>query len=240
MDYKSVNIKDLCTRQHGSNIEIVCFPTSQVLLSFAWKFKNLRNSSLFFKAWTISLEEAKVKNTNLSVSDLESVVWAPAFQYCQKLLRKLRDLSITLGEVDRCFQDFTEDEITFEIKHLSVCLMQQQSSDGWVQEGVCKIVEYRKLCSYRNVATSFLKLKGLLGISEADFRDVEKVSTEVCLFNCNVVCSFYFRFCSFLLQITINHWLILVLSWYRQASFYMNSQEKCWNVLRVSVNARKL
>lgn len=193
IDYKSVNISDLCTLDRS----IKCFPKGQVLLSFAMMFYLMtkkKNSSFFFDAWSMTMKEARMINSNLSIGDLESEVWIPTFRCCEKFLEELQTFSITLTDVDRKFHSLSEKKVAFEIKQLFCGIMTcqqlvskakvmptQPNDCDWIEGVVERIADYRKLCSYRDAAISFLKLRDSLGISGTGFTHVATISTEVCM-----------------------------------------------------------
>ena len=183
MEFK---INTLCTRDDSGAIKVISFNKAAPLSSFAKHFYVLTNtfpSSLFRTMWVAGVKKAIAKHPTLSISDLESEVWSLVFQQCQQLLDGLKTLSITLGEVDAHFRNYgTSGEIATQLKLLfsgiNACLG-RKPTDNWIGQSVQKIAEYRKLCSYRDAANSFLGLKGFLQLSGGDFSDVERISNEV-------------------------------------------------------------
>ena len=184
-DYRGFKINALCTRDKSGIISIISFNKASPLVSFAkWYYlltKRL-NSNLFHIAWKTIIGQARMNNPNLSIRDLESEVWVPVFQMCRELLQNLHDLSMTLGEVDTHFKTFEERDLTTQLKLLldgiNEC-MNRPVSHHWIQHSVQKISEYRQLHGHRDAASALLQLRDLLNLSEGDFRDVERISTEV-------------------------------------------------------------
>ena len=79
-------------------------------------------------------------------------------------------MSMTLGNVHRHFSNYKENELVLQLTLLdcgvSKCVKQKTSNkQSWVQKTVSKIMDYRKLCSYRDAANSFLELRVLLNVS---------------------------------------------------------------------------
>ena len=140
------------------------------------------NSDVFRSTWKATLQLARTKNPSLGVNHLQSDVWQPALQQCQSLLEELYEQTITLGDVDRLFGMYGESGLTTQLKLLfhgvNECT-NRQLGDGWILRSVKKITNYRQLCSYRDAANSFLKLRDLLKLSRGNFRDVERISKEV-------------------------------------------------------------
>ena len=196
-DYTGFKINALCTRCESGIIRVICFDKASPLVSFAKQFYVLTkrlNSSLFRATWKTTINQARKDNPNLSLRDLESVVWVPVFCFCQNMLHRLRDQTMTLGEVDTHFKNYQKRELTTQLKLLydgiNTC-MKQQLSDNWIQDSIQKVSDYRQLCGYHDAANAFLQLRDLLNLSEGDFRDVERISTEVI----SLVCASYILLC---------------------------------------------
>ena len=191
-DYTSYNINTLCRRTQ-SEIEVVCFSEADSLLSFAWKFDVMtkQSSSLFNTTWHKVMHQARAENPNISIKEVEGQVWIPAFKHCQSLLDQLFDLSITLSDVDANFEHMYGTDLELELKALScgvnMCLGKtSEHSQGWIRPCVMRIEEYRKLYGYTVAAESFLKLKESLKLTKGDFKDVERISAQVC-FRCFIL-----------------------------------------------------
>ena len=194
-DYMEFKINSLCTRDESGAIKVICFNKAAPLSSFAKHFYVLTMkfpSSLFHTMWVAGAKQARAKHPTLSISDFKSEVWSPVFQQCQKLLDRLQGLSITLGEVDTHFRNYEtskkiKTELGLLLSGLNECLG-MQASDHWIGRSVQRIAKYRELCSYCDVAKSFLELKAFLQLSGGDFSDIERISNEVITF-------FYMSFC---------------------------------------------
>ena len=183
-DFNPCSMNTLCSRD-TSDLEVVCFRRAHVLLPFAWKFNVFKvslNSGLFLTVWSDTLSNAREKNPELSIDDLELQVWAPTFHLCEELLEQLHNLSMTLGDVDRVFHHYEPRQLREQLQllHSGVCRCGDLNlRDHWIPKAVKKLEDYRKLCSYREAANSFLKLRELLKLSEGNFTDVERISKKV-------------------------------------------------------------
>ena len=184
-NYRSQKINSLCIRNELRGVSVVCFNKAHPLLPFAKSFFVMTyrlNSDVFRSTWKAMLQLALTKNPSLDVNHLQSDVWQPAFQQCQSLLEELYEQTITLGDVDRHFGMYGESGLTTQLKLLfhgvNECT-NRQLGDDLILRSVEKITNYRQLCSYRNAANSFLKLRDLLKLSRGNFRDVERISKEV-------------------------------------------------------------
>ena len=206
MDYNLCTIDKLCCRS-SSGIRVVCFQKSHVLLSFAWKFSVFANSAIFITTWSDTMKRAMRNNPDLSIDNLESEVWVPTFQHCQSLLKKLQNLSMTLGEVDKEFHSYRDSNLQMELELLqdgvSKCDKLNLSA-YWIDNAVKKIKEYRALCNYHEVATHFLKLRELLQLKGGDFTDVEQISSKVIIIGVRHILQFCLL-CRFHLQCMTKH-----------------------------------
>ena len=185
MDHKPCKINSLCIREN-TTIRVVCFKAAAPLLSFASKFSiMIKNSGLFDATWKTFMKQARANNQAISIGEIESQVWTPAFDHCNKILEELRGLSMTLSSVDNHFENYlTESELVSELKILfhgvHQCIAENSSPNHhWIKDRVIQIVNYRKLCEYCDAGNSFLKLKESLKLTKGDFRDVERISQEV-------------------------------------------------------------
>ena len=201
-NYMEFKINGLCTRDESGLIKVVCFNKAVPLSTFASHFYVLTKkfpSSLFRRMWVAGVEQARAKHPTLSISNLKSEVWSPVFKQCQELLDGLKNLSITLGEVDTHFMIYeTSGEPKTELRllftGLNECLGMKATDDPWIGQAVRRISEYRKLCTYRDAANSFLELKAFLQLSGGDFSDVERISNEVIMLFC-ILCPPVIRMC---------------------------------------------
>ena len=184
MDYTPRTINQLSCRA-PLGIRVVCFQKAHVLLSFAWKFSVFVkevNSGIFLAAWSDTMKRAMHNNPDLSIDNLESEVWVPTFQHCKSLLKKLQNLSMTLGEVDEELCSYRNWELQVQLELLQEGVSKCDNlnlSAFWIDNAVKKITEYRALCNEHEVATHFLKLRELLQLKGGDFTDVEQISSKV-------------------------------------------------------------
>ena len=184
-NYRSFKLNTVCIRNESGVFRVVCFNKACPLLPFAkslFMMTNTFDNGIFRSIWSNTLHQARAKNPNLSVKHLQSDVWTPAFQQCQKLLKDLYQLTITLQNVNKHFKNYSQDDLTREFTFLShgvnTCTDCRQG-EKWISQSVEKIVQYRKLCGYCSAAKSFLNLKDSLKLSGGDFTDVEMISKEV-------------------------------------------------------------
>ena len=176
----------MCVSGDSGVFSVVCYSVAAPLLSFAEKFyemtRNLK-SAIFDSTWTTTMIQARESNANLSVHDVESKIWTPVINQCQKLLNELHECLMPLVEVDQHFKNYKEVELEQELAKLlsgiHKCIPQHSSCGDWIHDRVHRIVDYLKLCKYREAANYFLDIRNSLELTQGDFRDVERISQEV-------------------------------------------------------------
>jgi len=140
-------------------------------------------SDLFVTGWKAAMKAAVRSNGGaaLTLADIHSKVWEPAFRNCRSLLDKLHDRSMKLDQIDVCFRRH-ELDLEMQLKNLfagvNECLCETRS-DTWIGGVVRRIHDYWQLCNYRKAARAFLDLKKALNLQKGDFSDVETLATEV-------------------------------------------------------------
>lgn len=139
-------------------------------------------SDLFNREWTAVMNHAVEGGTGvpLSLADIYSKVWTPAFSRCQSLLQMLQDHSIKLADVDWYFKQhktYLEVQLRYLLAGVNACLGKNDSGT-WIKEVVCSIHNYWDLCCYQEAASAFLALKKVLSL-QGDFSVIEKLTTEV-------------------------------------------------------------
>ena len=184
-DLGQEKINTLCVRE-GHKVRVTCFPSAASLIIFADKFYIMtqkHTSDLFDSEWKAAMNAAiqSSAGTALTLADIHSKVWVPAFCSCQSLLQELHDNSMKLAHIDVCFRQHERDlklQLTSLFAGVNACLGESKS-EAWIGEAVLRIQDYWRLCNYRNAANAFLDLKEALNLQKGDFSDVEKLATEV-------------------------------------------------------------
>ena len=155
--------------------KVMCYPSSNVLLSFAEKFHDMRNanSNIFSKIWTETLQHAC--KSDISIRDVEARVWNPTLTKCHEILDKLHDRSMLLADVDKQFVQYDREKLEMELKMLfrGVSCGAGDSRDySWIYGVVKQIESYRHLCTYCEAANILLKFKETLQLKKGDFKNV--------------------------------------------------------------------
>ena len=140
-------------------------------------------SDLFVTGWKAAMKAAVRSNGGaaLTLADIHSKVWEPAFRNCQSLLDKLYNRSMKLSRIDGYFKQHEHDletQLASLFAGVNACLGKAKSG-AWIGGVVRRIHDYWQLCNYRKAASAFLDLKKALNLQKGDFSDVKKLATEV-------------------------------------------------------------
>ena len=179
----------------GQKIRVLCFQSAGSLIVLADKFYIMtqkHTSGLFDTEWKAAVEAAFRSSTGaaLTLADIHSKVWDPAFRNCQSLLQELYDRSMKLARIDVCFKRHELDlemQLTNLFSGVNACLGEPKNGT-WIRGVVHHIDDYWHLCNYRKAASAFLDLKESLNLQKGDFSGVEKLATEVRSKNMSAVC----------------------------------------------------
>ena len=184
-NFSREKINSLCIGE-GQVVKILCFQSAGSLSVFASKFYIVTQehpSDLFATEWERAIKAAVRSSAGdaLTLADIHSKVWEPAFRNCQSLLDKLHDRSIKLSCIDGYFKQHEHDletQLASLFAGVNACLGKPKSG-AWIRGVVHRIHDYWHLCNYRKAACAFLDLKKALNLQKGDFSDVKKLATEV-------------------------------------------------------------
>ena len=184
-NFSQEKVNTLCVRE-GQKVRVTCFQSAGSLRALADKFYIMTQkhpSDLFAMEWEAAMNAAVRSSAGaaLTLADIHSKVWEPAFHSCQSLLQELHDCSMKLAHIDVCFSQH-EHDVEMQLMSLfagvNECLCETRSGT-WIKEVVRRIHDYWHLCNYREAANAFLDLKKALDLQKGNFNNVEKLATEV-------------------------------------------------------------
>ena len=156
-----------------------------------------KRSNLFVRPLEKKLKSVIASNseTEVSISDIFSLVWKPTFEHCVTLLESLADLTIKLAAVDKYLKEFSE-TLDTQVKILSDGISECTKKAGdptRLNLALIRVQNYWKLCEYRHGADVFLRLRDVLELQRGDFSDVERFSTEVLVISLYIPCAGYYN-----------------------------------------------
>ena len=192
-DFSMEEIQTLCVREN-QNIRILLFQSADSLSAFAHKFYIMdheHSNEIFTMKWNGAISAAVNNNpgASLTLADINSKVWDPAFHSCQILLQELHDRSMKLSDINKRFKSLSDTNKRFKSRNLekqlrelfagvNACLGERKSG-AWIGEVVRRIHDYWDLCNNHKAASAFLDLKEALNLQKGDFSNIEKLATEV-------------------------------------------------------------
>ena len=182
-DYSTHSIDSICFIGEDFNVKFKCFKLAEPLLPILNSYFLLSSkypSDLFDCEWTTALKS--VSKQNLILSEVVSTVWNPVFTKCNTLINKMRERSITLGEVDDLFRGQDKNQIYFSIKYLyqaiEECNGTNESNPEWIKDFITHMEQYWTLCEQAEAATTVLVLKASLKLT-GNFEIIEHVASRV-------------------------------------------------------------
>jgi len=183
-DFSQEKINTLCVRE-DQKIRVLCFASAESLREFAVEFyimNQKQHSDLFTTEWEAAMYAAVRSSAGtLTLADIHSKVWEPAFRNCQSLLRDLHDRSMKLAHIDGCFKQH-EHELEMQLTNLfegvNTCFGETKCG-AWIKGVVCQIRDYWDLSNYSSAASAFMDLKEALNLQKGDFSNVKILTTEV-------------------------------------------------------------
>jgi len=184
-NFSQEKVNTLCVKE-GQKVRVTCFQSAGSLSALADKFYIVTQehpSDLFATEWEAAMNAAVRSSAGaaLTLADIHSKVWVPAFHNCQSLLDKLYDRSMKLSCIDGHFKQHEHDleiQLASLFAGVNACLGKAKSG-AWIGEVVHRIYDYWHLHNYRKAANAFLDLKKALNLQKGDFNNVEKIATEV-------------------------------------------------------------
>ncbi len=187
-DHTTTPIKDLCVIEDGivfSSIKCA-LPLDGIRQQFNI-MSSVHSTPFFREIWVKHMKKAAAsvkrnERAELTVEDIKTAIWDPAFRECNYLLESLRDRSIKLIEVDCYFK--TREERKLQLQRLCSgvckCISPDKWSDfGWIDDAIIHMESYWSLLNLSKAARVVMELKARLDLS-GDFEDIETLAIEVC------------------------------------------------------------
>ena len=188
-NFEEEKINKLCvTSSSDGSCNVVCFPNARPLEPCLDDFYTISfhcSTDVFNRIWREKVDALYKTVVVISFTDVNVSLWRPVLQSCISLLAKLESGDMTLSDIDHQFKriyfkklsQLEQDLINLQrvvnaIKHASA------SDSNWIKKVVVNIGQYWDLCSYREAAEAFLKIRDTLELT-GDFAIVERVVSKV-------------------------------------------------------------
>ena len=143
-------------------------------------------NDIFHRIWIHTSNQAFKANSELTISDIVTKIWNPAFEECCRLLDSLSNCSITLQEVDDRFLRFNNNisMIKFHLEQLHRGVEECHNRKlppgcpPWIHSAVEHMQQYWTLSRYAKAAQTVLELRDMLNLT-GDFSLMETIAKKV-------------------------------------------------------------
>lgn len=187
-DLDTAKLNSLCVSGGGSTITFKRFksaiPLDPIKAMYDFMSRHHQND-IFHRIWDRTSIRASREATELTIQDIVTKIWDPAFKECQKILDSLQDSSMKLREVDDRFSSYDHsDAIQTHLyklfKGVEVCCNRKQpvTCPTWIKSAVQRMHEYWTLSRYAKAAQTVLDLRARLGLT-GEFSLMETIATQV-------------------------------------------------------------
>ena len=188
-DFESKPVKSLCVSRGPSHVENHCFlaafPLDPIKVKYDFMVRHYQND-FFHRIWEHTAIRVDRAGTGLTIPDIVTKIWNPAFEECCQILDSLSNCSITLREVDERFLRFNRNigTIKFHLEQLhrgvEVCHNRKPPPrcPPWIDSAVERMQQYWTLSRYAKAAQTVLKLRDELGLT-GDFALMETIAKKV-------------------------------------------------------------
>lgn len=189
-DFESKPIKSLCISRGPSHVENRCFltagPLDPIKVKYDFMVRHYQND-FFHRIWEhTAIRAARFSTAGLTIPDIVTKIWDPAFEECCQLLDSLCNCSITLQEVDERFLRFNNNTSTIKLhlerlhKGVEVCHNRQPPPrcPPWIDSAVERMQQYWTLSRYAKAAQTVLKLRDELNLT-GDFALMKTIAKKV-------------------------------------------------------------
>ena len=186
-DFESKPIKSLCISTGPSNFDNRCFqsahPLDPIKMNYDFMVRHYQND-FFHRIWERTAIRAARATAELTIPDIVTRIWKPAFEECCQLLDSLNNCSITLREVDDRFLRYNISTLKLHLEQLhkgvEVCHGRQPPPrcPPWIDAAVERMQQYWTLSRYAKAAETVLKLRDKLKLT-GDFTLMETIAKKV-------------------------------------------------------------
>lgn len=188
-NFDHARIRSLCESGGSTSHMTFCSfqsaaPLDPIKIKYDFLARHYQND-LFHRIWErTSINAAKV--TELTIQDIVTEIWEPAFEECCRILESLKGRTMKLHEVDDRFKRYSDlEKIKSHLENLykgiELCFdrsQQSASSPGWIRSAVESMRQYWTLSRYAKAAQTVLELRRRLELT-GEFSIMETIATQV-------------------------------------------------------------
>ncbi len=180
-DHSNSPINGLCSAEKSlQSVEFMCFKAAQPLQQILSAFHNLSiqfPSELFQQIWKSKLRTVASEKLTLTIADSVTKIWKPVFDECCQLIDNVKELTITLADVNHHFSKLDERQPHLELlfKATEACHGREVKSTAWIRRAIGRMCLYWNVCEQADAAKTVLELKKSLKL-EGDFKVIETVA----------------------------------------------------------------
>ena len=191
-EHSCISVKALCQCSEDKT-EFLSLQSAYPLDDITTNFNIMMSSQsiLFQSIWkkhmagAIAAVERK-ERAELTIEDIKTVLWEPAFKECNYLLDALHDRSIKLSEADSYFKDIQE-EMTDQIQKLNFavhkCVNPHEDVNVlWIDDAVQHIQDYWSLLTLSDQANEVMVLRTKLKLNDGNFEAIQTIASQVSYF----------------------------------------------------------
>ena len=188
-DHNMKPIKSLCEiRKNGTEIVFNSFLSALPLERIRRPFdvmSRAHSTPWFLEIWEKCMKTAvsvkRREGVELTLEDIPTAIWDPAFRECNYLVDSLRDKTIKLSEVDHYFKAQADRKLQLQrfCVGIRVSIGSETKTDlEWIDDAVRHMEDYWSLMNLSKAARVVVELKGKLALS-GDFVAIEILLNEV-------------------------------------------------------------
>ena len=185
-DYSADPINSLCTTTPEGTYEIKCFNSAEALFPYVenfFVFSRKYANGIFESFWLETLSQVERNNEVLTFQDIIDLVWKPVLDQCIQLLNNLRTWKMKLCDIDKVLKRTYSDQESLigDLENLSRAVNEccdEVKDLKWIKKVSDRMWQYWEMCSYREPAKAFLKIRDSLDLS-GDFDLIEIAAKQV-------------------------------------------------------------
>ena len=184
----TAKLNSLCVCDEANKMTFMSFRSAIPLDPVKIKYDLMSryyDNDIFRRIWECTMFNAARDAPELTIHDIVTKIWDPAFKECQRILASLQDNSMKLQEVDDWFSIYDNPNAIQTCLYkllmgVKVCSNENppQACPEWILDAVKSMQQYWTLSRYAKAAQTVLDLQTRLGLM-GEFSLMETIATQV-------------------------------------------------------------